>query len=315
MSFIKKLFDWLKNNKLTAALALLVLYLLISGNVPVNLLPTSGGQSISNLSFGGADMAMEMAAPESLGTSRGISLPSLPGSKPAPTTDVSERLVVQETNISLLVEDVRQVSDQILSKVDEQDGYMVSSTITQPQEAPFGTIVIRVPSEKLKETMEFFRSLAIKVTSEHLTGRDVTDEYVDIEERLRTLEKTKKRFEEIMDQAVDIDDILRVQREIISLQSQIDNLKGREQYLVQTAKLARITVYLSTDEIALPYAPSDTFRPNVIFKMATRSLIRNLRKIATAGIWIAVFSVLWVPVLLIVLFIKRLRKKSNPSQQ
>ena len=158
---------------------------------------------------------------------------------------------------------------------------MVSSSLTQPEEAPYAVVVVRIPSNNFRSILDNFRQMAIKVTSENITGRDVTDEYVDIEARLTTLEKTKARFEEIMDQAVKIDDILRVQREIISLQSQIDNLKGRQQMLEQTAALSRITIYLSTDEIALPYTPSDTFRPTVIIKQAIRSLILNLLKIST----------------------------------
>ena len=253
-----------------------------------------------------------------LGALQGLRSPSIlpPSSREAPpTTDVEDRLVVRETNLSLLVEEVRQTSDKIISFVETQGGYMVSSTISQPEEAPFATIVVRVPSDTLRETMDYFRSLAIKVSSEHITGRDVTDEYVDIESRLATLEKTKARFEEIMDRATKIDDILRIQREVISLQSQIDSLKGRQQYLEQTARLARVTIHMSTDEIALPYTPSETFRPNVIIKLAWRSLVRNLRKISTATIWIGVYSVIWIPVLGSIVFIKRWKAKKRTQQQ
>src|SRR3972149_11088141 len=101
---------------------------------------------------------------------------------------------------------------------------MVRSSLSQPEEAPYATIVLRVPSSKLREILAYFRSLAIKVASEDIQGYDVTDEYVDIAARLETLQKTKVRFEEIMDQAFKIEDILRVQQEIINLQSQIDSL-------------------------------------------------------------------------------------------
>jgi len=101
---------------------------------------------------------------------------------------------------------------------------------------------------------------------------------------------------------------LTVQRELISLQNQIDSLKGQQKYLEQTAQLAKVTIYLSSDEMALPYAPSATFRPDVIFKLAVRSLVGALRGVATLAIWIIVFGVIWVPVLVIIIFIKRLRK-------
>ncbi len=323
---MSKIINWLKTHKLTTLLLVIVVYFLFGRTISTFF----GYQLLGGVSrqrstvqdnysgFGGiANPALQetstFGAP-SLGKSVGSILPPSRNEAP-PTTDVDERLVVRESNMSLLVENVRQTTDDIINFVEEQGGYMVSSSLTQPEEAPYAIVVVRIPSDNFRSILDNFRQMAIKVTSENITGRDVTDEYVDIEARLGTLEKTKARFEQIMDQAVKIDDILRVQREIINLQSQIDNLKGRQQMLEQTAALSRITIYLSTDEIALPYTPSDTFRPTVIVKQAVRSLIRNLRKISSAAIWLAIYSVIWVPVLIIILVVKRWRAKRINKQQ
>jgi len=161
----------------------------------------------------------------------------------------------------------------------------------------------------MKEALDSIRGLAVKVISENLSGQDVTDQFVDNEARLATLEKTKTIFEDMLVKAVRIEDILRVQQEIINLQSQIDSLKGQQNYLEQNAKLARITIYLSTDELALPYSPSETWRPAVIFKQAARSLIANLRKIGSAIIWLTVYSLFWLPALILILFLKKRFKK------
>lgn len=314
---MKRIIEWIKNNKV-AVLLLAIIFYLIFGRSLVSFFGMRSSAyprqtNISGTPLGAiGDVAMEMGAPSSL-KSTGF-LPLVQPEAP-PTADVEERLVVRESNLSLLVEDVRKSGDEIIRYTEEKGGYMVSSTLTQPEEAPYGTIVLRVPSDTFRENLEYFRSLAIKVSSEFLSGRDVTDEYEDIDERLATLEKTKAKFEAIMDQAVKIDDILRVQREIINLQSQIDRLKGRQLLLEQTAKLSKITIHLSTDEIALPYAPSETFRPAVIFKLAIRSLVLNLRKIASAAIWIGVYSVVWIPIFGVFIFLRRWKTKKNPPQQ
>jgi hypothetical protein len=99
-----------------------------------------------------------------------------------------------------------------------------------------------------------------------------------------------------MAKAEKIEDLLNVQRELINLQSQIDSLKGQQQYYEKNAEMAKLTIYLSTDELALPYAPSESWRPQVIFKQAVRSLVTSLRKVGTAIIWLAVYSVVWIPV-------------------
>jgi len=238
------------------------------------------------------------------------SLLPVPFSKSAPV-EQEERLVIEESSMSLVVENVREAGDKVVDKAKQVGGFMVSTSLTRPEEAPFATVVVRVPAEKFQEALDHFRGLSVKVSSENILGTDVTAEYVDLEARLATLEKTKAKFEEILVEAVEVQDILQVQRELIRLQEQIDALKGRQKYLEQTAKLAKITVYLSTDEYALPYVPARPFRPQLIFKLAVRSLVSALRGLATVIIWVGVYVIVWGPALLIFILARRWWQKKN----
>jgi hypothetical protein len=184
---------------------------------------------------------------------------------------------------------------------------MVQSYFDNPQEAASATITVRIPAKKLDQALAEFKKLAVKVVSENLSGTDVTEEYTNIEARLATLYKTKTKFEEIMQKASRIQDILEVQRELINLQEQIDALVGQKQYLEKSAALAKITIYLSTDELSLPYAPTDNWSPKLVFKQAVRSLILVLRKIATVLIWAFVYLPLAFPLILIYYFWKKKR--------
>ena len=302
------LWKWVKNNKLTVFLFIVIGFLFFKGGIGKLALRKSYNPRVAYdkglpRAGGGGEIA-SLEAP----MAKGVIPPPVP--QTTPQSEVKDRLVVEESNVSLLVENVRQKVDQIISYAEEKGGYMVSSSLKQPEEAPFATVVLRVPSRELRPALDHLRSLAVRVTSENLKGWDVTDEYVDLEARVETLEKTKTKFEEILNKAVNIDQILRVQRELINLQQQIDNLKGRQDYLEKTAQNAKLTVYLSSDEWALPYAPSKPFRAKVIFKTAVRSLVLTLRGLAKLAIWAGVYSVIWVPVLIIYLLLKKKKKNS-----
>jgi hypothetical protein len=104
------------------------------------------------------------------------------------------------------------------------------------------------------------------------------------------MEKTKAKIQAIMDQATRVSDLIDIQNQLNNVQRQIDNYKGQQKYLEQTAKLTRITVNLSTDELALPYTPDKAWRPEAVFKAAVRSLVGLLRSVAGGLIWIAVFA-------------------------
>jgi len=289
---MQKIIGWIKQNKLAAFLLVLVIgYLLFKNFLP----PIYRLFSFRQIPSGQGLV--------------GIIPPPQPGYAPAP--EVEDRLVIQESTLSLLVKKVTETQKAINEKVKQLGGYMVNSSVTHPEETETatGSITVRVPQERLDEALDYFRNVAVKVVSENLVGRDVTDEYVDIEARLATLLKTKVKFEEILEKAEKVDDILRVQRELVSLQTQIDNLKGRQNYLEKSAQMSKVTVYLATDELSLPYAPSLAWRPQVVFKRAVRSLVSTARKLGTTLIWLGVYAVIWVPISVVWLVLRRRKKK------
>lgn len=289
---------WIKRNKLAALLSVIVGYFVITYFISPQL------NFRSNMNKGISDEGIGMSAKFSR-MQDAITLESpVPNGDFAPQSNVSERLVVSESILSLLVNDVVDVKNKIVKYAKDSGGYMVDANISNPQDAPTGVVAIRVPSAKLDDALIYLRSLAVKVVSENLNGQDVTDEYVDVEARIAILEKTNARFEAILNQAAEISDITNLNQQIINIQSQIDSLRGQQDAIKKKAELSKITAYLSTDEMALPYAPSETFRPAVIFKQAVRSLVGLLRRFATFAIWLGVYAIIWIPVLFIIYFIK-----------
>ncbi len=293
---MKRLVDWIKTHKFNVFLLLVLSWLIYrqyfySPLIPLyqSKFPTTGTEKTLPISKGGVSYS-----PES-----------------APVPEVKERLVIKESTLSLLVKNVVEIQTAITQKAQGLGGYLVQSSISHPEETEVtsGWITVRIPQGKLEEALNYFRGLAVRVVSETISGQDVTDEYVDIEARLATLLKTKAKLEEILAKAEKAQDMLEVQRELISLQEQIDSFKGRKNYLEKSAQLSRVTIYLATDELALPYVPSETWRPKVIFKQAVRSLIGTFRKLGTLIIWVGVYSVIWLPAFGIYWAIRRWRKK------
>lgn len=304
---MKKVGEWVRNNKLATFLIILVVFLLFRNSL-FSLKNQVGYQTSTINNMGSLPVTGGGTTPtmDYVSSSRNVS----------PTTS-KERLVIESSNISLVVDDVEDISSKVIAKTKELGGFMVGTSLTKPQESPFGTVIVRVPEDKTDEALNYFRSLAVKVISEQVLGQDVTDRYEDIDAKLATLTKTKAKFEEILEKATSVNDILSVQKQLVNLQSQIDNLKGRQKYLEKSAALTKITVFLSSDELALPYQPEGVFRPKVIFKQAVRSLIKTLRSFASLIIWVVVYAPLWGGILIIILLAKRYgkRKRTNFIKQ
>ena len=226
----------------------------------------------------------------------------------AETVNNQDRKFVTESNISLLVKNVKDIEEQIQNKVVGLGGYVVNTNYVNPDIASTGSITLRISTDKVQMLKTFLAGNSVRVVSENISGYDITNQYTDTQSRLDTLYRTKVIFENILIKAVNVDEIIRVQQAILSVQDQIDSLKGSIKYMDETSKTMLITVNLSTDELALPYAPNDPWRPNVIFKTSVRSLLTSLRGIGSGLIWVAVYSLIYVPLIIIFVVVKKYLK-------
>lgn len=294
-----KLISWIKNNKLTTVLVLIIIGLILGWR-------NYGVFPARSRYLGGYGLEKSYSAPL-LGrrVSSRKDITSITRSESFP------RLVTHESSLSLLVKDVTDVRQKVINEASRLGGYMVSSSFSRPQELPFARITISVPSHSLGRALVYLKSLAIKVASENLYGRDVTDKYIDIQKHIDILRKTKAKYEEIRNKATDVKDLMTVTRELINIQNQIDSYKGQQQKLKNRVNMTQITIYLSTDELVLPYAPDYAFRPKLIFKQAVRSLVRTFYHLVAKLIWLIVYSVVWLPLLLISWFIYRQKQKHS----
>lgn len=307
---------WIRNHKLTTALILILTFFIaqnfLSGaynNNTMSLsLPTMEDSYQSSPGYAGATVEMSRVADYNTG---------IINSGYDKVSESANRMIIQESSLSLLVEDVRESSDEILSYTKSVGGFMINTSFNNPSDSAYATISVRVPTERLDDALHTFRSMAIRVTNENLYGTDVTDSYEDLDQRLTTLTATKTRFDEMLTRAVTVQEILEIQREIINLQMQIDSIKGQQMGIEDNAKYTRVTLYLSTDELSLPYAPDEKFRPALVFKLAVRSLLSTVQGFAEFAIWAIVFSIIWLPVVLVVFYFGywRKRAKNRPNLQ
>jgi hypothetical protein len=311
--------SWIKQNKFTTVLLLIAAYFafqFFTSTVGVSMndlaMDSRSGSSTFGTSSSSFQSLGKVGAPMAESTRTSGIVP--PVDNYAPQPDVSNRLVVTDSYMSLLVSNVTEVRGKIVNYAETNGGYMVNSNVNNPQDAPTATVIVRVPSKKIDDALSFYRGLGIKVVNENLNGTDVTDQYVDIDTRIKQLETTKAKLEELLDKATLIADITNLTQQILSYQNQIDSYKGQQDALKKNADLAKLTIYLSTDEIALPYTPTETFRPGVIFKLAVRSLVTSLRGIATNLIWLGVYAVIWLPVLIGYILIRKWWLRRNKTQ-
>jgi hypothetical protein len=165
----------------------------------------------------------------------------------------TERMIVRTGDMWLVVNDVPVVIDQITGMADGFSGYVVSSRSWKEGERLVGSIAIRVPAEHFEDAMRALRGMAVEVTSESTTSKDVTEEYVDLSAELKNLEATEEQYLRLMDKAEAVEDMLAIQRELSRTRGEIEQTKGRMQYLERTSATSLIEVRLEQSRLDVEF--------------------------------------------------------------
>ncbi len=234
-----------------------------------------------------AEEAMPPPMPESDEAYRG------PGALPS---TAEERMIVRTGEMSLVVEEVTQACDDIAQLATSYNGYVVSSRISGEEEEMRGWISIRVPDGRFNQTLAELRELAVRVTSESTSSEDITEEYVDLESRLKNAEATEQQYLALLEKAEDVEDILRIYESLSRVRSEIEQIKGRMQYLERSSSMSLISVRLEPEATAKPLVRAGWSALEAL-KSAVRGIVIAGQWLGTLAIWLIIFIPIWGTIL------------------
>ncbi|HOU13554.1 MAG TPA: DUF4349 domain-containing protein [Anaerolineae bacterium] len=251
-------------------------------------------------------------------------LPTLAGGNVLPVVAAprANRMIVKNADLLLTVQNTDVAIDRLTQVVGDVGGYIISSRVWyQPwldKEYKYASLTLGVPVDQFETAMRRLRDLALTVDDERAGGQDVTDEYVDLQSRLRNLEATRDRIRTFLDQAQNVEEALKVNTELKSVEAEIEAVQGRMNYLFDRSSFSTITVQLSPQLPDLPPAPTPTPTPSPepwsashVAKDASATLTTIWRALAELAIWfgIVVLPLVLPPVAVFVIIRYLLKRK------
>ena len=131
-------------------------------------------------------------------------------------------------------------------------GFIVSADTRKSgdDEAQVGSITMRIATTGDNFTRAQAEIEAMGgVKAKNVSGVDVTEEYVDLQSRLRSAEAQEAQMLELLKRAETIDEVLTVQSRLAEIQSQIEQIKGRIKYVESRTDFATIAIDLRTEGV------------------------------------------------------------------
>ena len=123
----------------------------------------------------------------------------------------------------------------------EASGGFVVTTSVEGERRGLASVTVRVPADGFGRTLAQLEELG-DVQQEHVSGRDVTQEFVDLQARLRNFAAQEAVLLRLMDRSVSVADTIRVQSHLQGVQLEIERLRGRIRYLEDQTDMSTITV-------------------------------------------------------------------------
>lgn len=161
-----------------------------------------------------------------------------------------ERKIIRNAELQLESTVPNEVLQKITAITENKKGFVVqsrkSNSPTRNRGGETVTMSIRIPAEEFNQTITEIRKTADRVIDESVSGKDVTEEFIDIEARLKTKKALEERFLEIMQQSKSVQDALNVQRELANVRGEIERIEGRKKFLQDQASLSTININIRT---------------------------------------------------------------------
>lgn len=163
--------------------------------------------------------------------------------------------VVQTASVRLSLPRGRfdQTIDEARSIATGLGGFVVSSSASQGSAPRLvrGTLVLRIPARSYADAMKALAALG-RVESREEHGQDVSQEFVDLRARIRQLQAVESQLLQLLDRADTVGAALAVQEQLSQVQLDLEQARGRLQYLDDQVAFA--TISLGIHERVLPLA-------------------------------------------------------------
>lgn len=187
-----------------------------------------------------------------------------------------DKKIIKNGNLSLKVDDTDASSAKISAIARSNSGEVFASNFYQSgNNVKSGTLTVKVPVAFFEKTFGEIKGVASLVISESTTGQDVTEQYTDLRAQLVNAQAEEQSFIKILDQAVKIDDVLAVTRELARVRGTIERLEGSMKYLESQTDMSTIVISLTENQNIV--VSDSSWRPLQVMKDSVNALITGLQ--------------------------------------
>jgi hypothetical protein len=167
--------------------------------------------------------------------------------------EVPNQMVIYQADLQLRVKKFEQTLQKLEAQVEKYGGYIAESNVSKEGvDQVSGSITVRIPQTNFQAFLHEAEGQAAEVLQRTITGTDVTEEYVDLDSRLKSKRVVEERLISFMQSAEKTEDLLKISADLAAVQEEIESIQGRMKYLENQTSLSTVHISLYENKVIVP---------------------------------------------------------------
>lgn len=159
--------------------------------------------------------------------------------------DIEQPKLIRNADLRFQVKDLDQSSEAIDAIVKNFNAYISNANMRSTNTEANNLLSIRVPNDKFDPLLKEVCKLSLHMDRKNVSTQDVTEEWVDIEARIKTKKEVELRYIEILkSKTKTVQDVLDAEEQLRQIREEIEAREGRLKYLQNQVAYSTISVEL-----------------------------------------------------------------------
>ncbi len=173
---------------------------------------------------------------------------------------LKNKKIIKDGSISIKVKNVEAAKKRMDAIIKSYDAYYENESFENNEAKVSYHLKIRVPAKQFEVFLKASEKGEGEIVFKNIDARDVTEEYVDGEIRLTSKKLFRNCYNQLLEKAGKVDDILAIEENIRTLQEEIESQEGQLKFLDDQITYSTLDVYLFYNKtISAPIIKEDTF--------------------------------------------------------
>lgn len=258
--------------------------------------------------YGAEGGTVEMAETEEIASDTGGA------GAPDVTTDslpLDDRKIIRTTSLAVETTGFEDSAALLREAVGKAGGYIEYSSLYSGGSTRSANYTCRIPAAQYALFLESVQGAGSVVRTEEST-EDATNQYIDLEARLKSLRTQEARLLEMMESSGSLEELLAVQEKLSDVQYRIESYTGQMKSLENRIDYCTVDIYLEEVETYTPIEPTFGERAGEAFHNMLNGIADGAQNFVLLLIYASPLLVIAAAILLVVLIVVKRRKRRAP---